>query len=484
MRWRLICAFMAITLLVVLVQDIPLGGYLVRVERDRLATSLERDAFLLSGRAHHLLEPGASGGSAAAPVTVAVRDYGRASGARVVIVDRAGTAVVTSDDDQSSTGSSYVSRPEISAALAGQITSGQRHSDTLGFDLVYVTVPVLSGESITGAVRLTYPASVVDDRVSGQLRVMWAVAGTTVLLAGLLAYLLAGAVTRRIKRLQKATELLAEGNLDTRTEEEQGPPELRALARSFNQMADRLEHVLQQQRGFASDASHQLRTPLTGLRLRLENAVDAVGNDPDGARVMVADSLEETYRLQRIIDGLLLLSRADSRHVEREEVDLSEIARSRVEQWEALAEESGVRTVLDAVPEARVVAMPGAAEQIIDNLIDNALAVAPPGSEIRLLVRPEGASNHGVANTGSANTGASSGYELHVLDDGPGLSEEDRHKAFNRFWRGQSTSEGSGLGLAIVQQLAEASGAAASLEARPGAGGLDARVTFKAAVRA
>lgn len=473
MKWRLICAFMAITLLVVLVQDIPLGSYLVRVERDRLATSLERDAFLLSGRAHHLLE---SSASATGPVAVAVRDYSRASGARVVIVDRSGTAVVTSDDDQSSTGSSYLSRPEISAALAGQITSGQRHSDTLGFDLVYVTVPVLTGERITGAVRLTYPASVVDDRVSGQLRVMWAVAGTTVLLAGLLAYLLAGAVTRRIKRLQKATELLAEGNLATRTEEEQGPPELRTLARSFNQMADRLEHVLQQQRGFASDASHQLRTPLTGLRLRLENAVDAVGNDPDGARVMVADSLEETYRLQRIIDGLLLLSRADSRHVDREEVDLSEVARSRVEQWEALAEESGVRTVLDTVPEAKVMAMPGAAEQIIDNLIDNALAVAPQDSEIRLVVRPDGASN-----AGASNAGASTSYELHVLDDGPGLSEEDRRKAFNRFWRGQSTSEGSGLGLAIVQQLAEASGAAASLEARPGVRGLDARVTFKAA---
>jgi signal transduction histidine kinase len=118
-------------------------------------------------------------------------------------------------------------------------------------------------------------------------------------------------------------------------------------------------------------------------------------------------------------------------------------------------------------------AMPGAAEQIIDNLIDNALAVAPQESEIRLMVRPEGA----------ANAGASNSFELHVLDDGPGLSEEDRQKAFNRFWRGQSTSEGSGLGLAIVQQLAEASGAAASLEARPGRPGLDARVTFKGASR-
>ena len=108
MRWRLISAFMVVTLLVVLVQDIPLGNYLVRVERDRLTTSLERDAFLLGGRTRQILE---AGGGLPDDVAGAVRDYGRASGARVVIVDPAGTAVATSDDDQSSTGSSYISAP-------------------------------------------------------------------------------------------------------------------------------------------------------------------------------------------------------------------------------------------------------------------------------------------------------------------------------------------------------------------------------------
>ncbi|MDQ1596537.1 MAG: hypothetical protein QOH40_3093 [Arthrobacter pascens] len=462
MRWRLISAFMVITLLVVLVQDIPLGNYLVRVERDRLTTSLERDAFLLGGRARQLLE---SGTGTSAGVPDAVRAYGQASGARVVIVNTAGTAVATSDDDQSATGSSYLSRPEIAEALTGQINAGQRYSETLGLDLLYVTVPVLSGEKITGAVRLTYPASEVTDRVSGQLTVLWTVAGTTVLLAGLLAYLMAGAVTRRIKRLQKATEILAEGDLSARTEDEEGAPELRALARSFNRMADRLEHLVRQQKGFASDASHQLRTPLTGLRLRLENAVESIGSDPEKARVMVADSLEETYRLQRIIDGLLLLSRADSRDVALVRVDLGEVAASRVEQWEALAEETGVRIALDALPGTHITAMPGAAEQIIDNLIDNALAVAPSESLLRLEVaRPD--------NDGRV--------ELHVIDEGPGLSADDCQRAFNRFWRGQGSSDGSGLGLAIVRQLAEASGAAASLTPRD-VGGLDACVQFRAA---
>jgi signal transduction histidine kinase len=309
------------------------------------------------------------------------------------------------------------------------------------------------------------------------MTVLWTVAGTTVLLAGLLAYLMAAAITRTVKRLQKATELLAGGDLATRTQEDEGAPELRALARSFNRMADRLEHVLQQQKGFASDASHQLRTPLTGLRLRLENAADAIGSNPDGARVMMADSLEETYRLQRIIDGLLLLSRADNREVALTGVDLSAVARNRLEQWEALAEETGVSITLNAIPDGNINAMPGAAEQIIDNLIDNALAVAPPGSQIQLVV---------------SQPGKDGTVALHVIDQGPGLSAEDCQRAFNRFWRGPASSQGSGLGLAIVQQLAQASGAVASLTPKTdltalgqdqpaSATGLDACVRFKAA---
>ena len=271
MRWRLIGAFMLMTLLVVLVQDIPLANHLVRVERDRLTTSLERDAFLLGGRSADALK---AGGPFPGEVAADVRRYGQASGARVVVVDATGTAVATSDDDQSATGSAYGSRPEIAAALTGQINAGQRYSQSLGQELLYVSVPVLSGESISGAVRLSYPASVVSDQVDGQLRTIWSVAATTVLLAGILAYLMARAVTRRLQQLRTATELLADGNLDTRTEEGAGAPELRTLAAAFNRMADRMKHLLEQQRalpptprtssarpspGFGSG----LRTPLT-----------------------------------------------------------------------------------------------------------------------------------------------------------------------------------------------------------------------------
>lgn len=467
MKWRLIAAFMAITLLVVLVQDIPLGNYLVRVERARLVTSLERDAFLLAGRSEDALEVG--GAVTDAAVVADAKHYRDTSGARVVIVNAAGTAVVTSDDDQSTTGESYVSRPEIRAALSGEITSGQRHSVTLGMDLLYVTVPILSGGNVLGAVRLTYPAAVVMDEVNRQLRVLWIVAGTTVLLAGLVAFLMATTVTRRLQRLKRTTELLAEGDLGARTEENEGAPEIRALSRSFNRMAGRLETLLTQQKAFASDASHQLRTPLTALRLRLESASELVDSDRDAARNGIAAAQEEALRLQRIIEGLLLLSRTEGPGATAVETDLAGVARGRVEQWEPLAEESGVRITLESPPAAPVLAVAGAVEQIIDNFIDNALAVSESGSTILVTVETR------------TNT-----VELHVIDEGPGLSPEDCTRAFGRFWRARNDSAGSGLGLAIVDQLAQASGAVATLAPRatrtPGVGrGLDACVRFKAA---
>ncbi|WP_240795099.1 sensor histidine kinase [Rhodococcus zopfii] len=460
MRWQLMAAFMAVTLAVVIVQDLPLGSYLMRTERERITTALERDAFVLAGRSEEALEAGVPD---PALVTDAQR-YHRSSGARVVIVDTSGTAVATSDDDQATAGSSYRSRPEIGTALSGQITTGQRRSDSLGTDLLYVTVPVLSGEQVVGAVRLTYPAHVVTDQVRGQLRALWLVAAVTVILAGIVAFLIAGTVTRRLQQLRRTTEHLAEGHLGARTPESAGAPEIRSLARSFNRMADRLEYLLRQQRAFAGDASHQLRTPLTALRLRLDGAADLIDADPEAARRTLASAQDEVLRLQQLVDALLVLSRADDSGAAPQQTDLAEVARARVEQWEPLADESGTRITVTAPAAALVLAVPGAAEQIIDNLLDNALTVSSPGSTVEVTVDKA---------TGDA-------VDLHVLDHGPGLSAEDRIRAFDRFWRARTDTEGSGLGLAIVAQLARASGATAELLPRHPNGGLDAHVRFRA----
>ncbi|MEO8262378.1 MAG: ATP-binding protein [Pseudolysinimonas sp.] len=446
----------AIVLLALLVQDVPLAGYLRSVERERIVTALERDAFVLAGRSEEALHAAApdSDGS----ITGLAQAYRDSSGARVVIVDSTGVAIVTSDDDDAAVGDSFMNRPEIADALGGGVTSGTRFSETLGLELLYVAVPVLSGDAIVGAVRLTYPNSVVDDAVNAKLVGLGLVGLTTAVLAALIGWVFSRSVTRPIRLLRSANDRFAGGDRAVRADEAAGPPEVRSLSRSFNGMAGRIEALLEQQRGFAADASHQLRTPLTALRLRLERARELAPTDPDGAieRLEAADA--ELDRLETLIEGLLVLSRAEGSGVAAESVDLAAVAAARVEQWNALAAESGATVTYDGPQHALVVAVPSAVEQIVDNLVDNALGVGSTEVTVRV-----------------------DGSALHVLDRGPGMTADERAHAFERFWRGRGEQDrrGSGLGLAIVAQLAAASGATAELDAREG-GGLAAIVRFRA----
>ena len=458
MKWRFITALMSVTLLVLLVQDIPLGFYLQQVEHERIITSLERDAFILAGRSEQALETSST--SDDAELIQATKDYRDAGGSRVVIVNAEGTAVVISDDDQADLGTSYLNRPEIVEALSGSISTGHRFSSTLNQELLYVAVPILSGTEVLGAVRLTYPDYIVSNTVNQQLGLLSLVAVIALLMAAIVGYIVSGSITRRIRLLQSATEALAAGDLRSRADESAGTRELRSLAESFNDMAARLELLITQQRTFAADASHQLRTPLTALRLRLERAHDLLETDPAGAADRLAAAEAEADRLSNLIEGLLLLSRTEASDAPREIVDLGSLTRGRVDQWQALAAESDVVIGYEGPMTLQVTAVPNAVEQIVDNYIDNALAVSPAGSVIVVQVQVAGEE-----------------AVLHVMDQGPGLSPEECVRAFDRFWRAQSDKNGSGLGLAIVAQLARASGGKAELTPRP-SGGLDASASF------
>jgi signal transduction histidine kinase len=309
---------------------------------------------------------------------------------------------------------------------------------------------------------LTYPQSVVMTAVNDQLKRLALVALTTVLLAGVAAFVLAQGVTRRLEALRSATEALADGDLTSRADETAGAPEIRSLSTSFNQMASRLDTLLTQQRTFAADASHQLRTPLTALRLRLERARDLLTTDPAAAEERLSAADVEAERLGTLVDGLLLLSRTDASNAPRTVVDLAVVAHERVDAWQPLAAELGLTLTLDAVVPSPVLAVATAAEQIVDNYIDNAMSASPPGGSIHVSVvsrRDE--------------------IVVEVRDQGPGMSEEDCSRAFDRFWRAESRSAGTGLGLAIVARLAQASGATVDLKPGPRRG-LIASARFQA----
>ena len=167
--------------------------------------------------------------------------------------------------------------------------------------------------------------------------------------------------------------------------------------------------------------------------------------------------------MSRLVDGLLVLARDEGANRVSEPVDVASVARDRADVWASVIGERDVTVEVDAPHHAWASAVPGAVEQLIDNLVDNTYAVVPPETRITIKV-----------------AGAPRWVELHVLDNGPGLDAEARARAFDRFWRApDAVPGGSGIGLAIVRQLAEASGGRARLDARRG-GGLDAVVVLPA----
>ena len=455
MSRRLLISYLALAIVVLALLEIPLGISYARNERHDLSTNVERDAVALASLAEDALEQRAS----APPAVVRLaRRYQRDTGGRVVVVDAQGRALV--DSESQGVGADFSSRPEIAAALDGTVATGTRHSNTLGTDLLYVAVPAASGGIVHGAVRITYPTSEVDERVRRYWLVLAAIAAVVLAVAVALAGGFARWIVRPLSRVEEAAGEVAAGNLNVRVPAT-GPPELRRLAGSFNEMVVQLGSLLHSQEQFVADASHQLRTPLTALRLRLEN----LARDGDGRREGEFEgALEELERLSALVDGLLTLARADRAASTPAELDVASGLGERVDAWSALAEEQQVRLVARVEGRLHALATPGRLEQVLDNLLANALEVAPTGSDIEL-------------------TAARSGpwVEIRIRDRGPGMSSEEIAHAFDRFWRGGADEAGFGLGLAIVQRLVHADGGEIELRPREG-GGLEAILRLRASV--
>ena len=452
MTRRLLASYLTVTLVVLAVLVVPLGLIFADHESDALFAALERDATSVAAVVEDDLEAGVR-----PPIGTLLTQYA-AGGGRIVVVDRRGTSQADSED-VGAVGEDFTNRPEIAAALAGGRAIGTRRSETLGDDLVYVAVPVTSGGRIHGAVRVTYPIAELDHRIQENWMRLGLLSVVVLLGVALLGTVLARQVTRPVRLLEDAARSLAGGRLDTRVPTTGGPPELRSLAETFNRTAGQLGRLLASQRQFVADASHQLRTPLTALRLRLENLERHL---PPEQHPKLQAAVDETDRLARLVESLLVLARADAGEATPVPVDVTAVVSGRLEAWRSVAEARGV--LLDAAPgpDVAVLAVPGSLEQILDNLISNAVTASPLGGTVRLEVtaQPPGT------------------VEVSVTDEGPGMSPEQQARAFDRFWRAPDspTGSGSGLGLAIARRLAETNGGSVELGAAPGGRGLRARL--------
>ncbi|MGW0953718.1 sensor histidine kinase [Streptomyces sp. NPDC002545] len=293
-------------------------------------------------------------------------------------------------------------------------------------------------------------AVVVTDSPTGQVRSRtvhgWLLIGTGEIAAMLLAVgaalRLTGWVLRPVRILDATTHDIATGRLKSRVAAAGGPPELRRLARSFNEMADNVEDVLEQQRAFVADASHQLRNPLSALLLRIELLALEL---PEGNEE-IASVRTEGKRLAQVLDDLLDLALAEHAEPDLTLIDIGELAAERVAAWAPAAEAKGVRLVGDC-PATTGWADPVALSSALDAVIDNAVKFTPGGESVEVTV--------------SFNRETST---IVVADHGPGLTDEEIARVGDRFWRSgrHQNINGSGLGLSISRALLAAGGGSIS----------------------
>jgi signal transduction histidine kinase len=328
-------------------------------------------------------------------------------------------------------------------------------------------VPIMVNNKVVGKFVVSQNAIPAQRRFTFDfLRPVMLVSVFLAILTVLIGLLLTRRVVVPLAEVTAAAKEVADGDLSARVRV-QGPDDLRILSDSFNQMADALERNDRERRDMLADIAHELRTPLTILRGRLEGILDGIYS-PDQEHIVPA--LEETYLLERLVDDLRLLTLAESRQLpfEKKELDLNDLARHVISLFQAQAEENHIQFTLESdTADLRVLLDPQRTEQVVGNLVSNALRHIPEGGRVWIEVH-------------RANGTAL----ISVNDNGPGVPEEELPRIFNRFWRGDKSrtraSGGAGLGLAIARQLVEAQGGRISAANLPG-GGLQVKCEFPAA---
>jgi signal transduction histidine kinase len=399
-----------------------------------------------------------------------LRRYADVYGVQVVVVNQDGEPVVTA------LGGSQGARIDLNAktvsdptheALAGLRSRPGNLLMPWDSSPLVLAEPVLADGEVRGAVVT------ISDTTAARASLLrwWLVLAA----GGVLAFALALSVAipvvrwilRPVHRLDDATGALVAAVVSGREAEPVGegggPPELRRLGRSFDRMAASVSGALAAQRAFVADASHQLRNPLTALKIRLGNLEGHVDDEPAAADLEAARV--DAGRLHQILDGLLSMARAESSG-ELVPVVLDDVVAERVADWTVVGTARDVRLVTVAAGDGlRVLVPPRGAETVLDALLDNALKFTAAGTEIRVAVERDG-----------------DRVALSVRDHGPGLRPEELDRALDRFWRSSAHQNvpGSGLGLAIVSEIVAHSDGELRLDL-PADGGLRITMSFPVA---
>ncbi|HET9657619.1 MAG TPA: HAMP domain-containing sensor histidine kinase [Kineosporiaceae bacterium] len=448
---RLLLGLLPLLAAFAVVLSVPIGGILA----DRATQQMYLDRLADADRFATLADR-ALGGGPSAWMADELSRYHEVYGIEAWLLRVDGQAVLSADGTQPP---AWVrDDPNVDLAERGVRPDPPYAVTPGGPATMLVAVPVRSGSEAIGVI-VTLSSTT---RLRQEVMVRWVdLAGA----AGAVTLILAAATVpfsrwllRPVASLDEAAGRLAAGQLESRAGLKAGPPELRRLAASFDRMADVVTRTLQRQQQFVGDASHQLRTPLTTLRLAVDNlrATLPEGEPGRAARAELDDARSEVQAMTRLLDGLLALTRLGNEPGEPENVD--EVLASAVPAWEHRCAAAGMQLHVSAADGLRTASPPGGVRHLLDELVDNA-------------VRLSGGHRVEVSARAGTTPGGEPAVVLAVTDDGRGLNPGQRVQATRRFWRApeQQNVTGSGLGLAIVAELtASVGGSLALQDATPG----------------
>jgi len=375
---------------------------------------------------------------------------------RIRLVDSEGFVLV--DSQQESQGEDLSKEPLVRQALAGQYAS----PTVLPGDAreMQIAMPVLVGDRLVGAVYLSESLKDVS-AVMRDLRLRWLLATVIALgFSGVVGLLLSGAISRPVRRLTTAAGAVAEGELDQLVPVETRD-ELGRLSEAFNEMTARLRAARQMQIDFVANVSHELRTPLTAVKGLVETLRDGAVDDVEVRDRFLETVEDETDRLIRLVNDLLILSRADSEalNLHCAPVDLADLAQATIKRLSPLAEEGDIALRVRAASSLpAALADADRLEQVFLNLLDNAIKYSRPGGTVTVEVQEM----------------PNSMVQVRIRDEGIGIPAKALPGIGERFYRAdraRSRAEGgSGLGLAIARALVEAHGGCLWVESQEGCG--------------
>jgi signal transduction histidine kinase len=338
--------------------------------------------------------------------------------------------------------------------------AGERHTLFVGnrvYDLLPLTVHV--GNASVGAFLVaTAPMASIENSVHTLKTTLWWAVPILIVVIGLIAWGVTGRALRPVETIRAEVTAISHASLDRRVSEPRASDEVGRLARTMNEMLDRLEDASDRQRQFVSDASHELRSPVAAMRATGEVAL-AHPNAADWP-IVVRRMLTEDDRMEQIVGDLLELARGEETELPDSSVDLDDVALEEV----ARARRSGIAIQSNAVSAGRVRGSREQLTRVVRNLLDNATRHATAAVRIGL-----GTADAPVGANGSGPVGGVTqpAVVLVVEDDGPGIPPEDRERVFERFTRldeGRARDQGGlGLGLAMVRTIAERHGGSATI---------------------